>query len=68
VIAVEAGKTYCSGEIKLSILPNTREFRSSLGSCNQQSKIYSLKFRFGVLAQLVERLNGIDFSVRRFAK
>ncbi len=41
-------------------MPRLRRFRSSLGSCNQQSKIYSLKFRFGVLAQLVERLNGIE--------
>jgi hypothetical protein len=31
-----------------------------LGSCNRQSKIYNLKFFRGVLAQLVERLNGIE--------
>ena len=29
-------------------------------SCNSQSKIYNLKFLAGVLAQLVERLNGIE--------
>ena len=32
----------------------------SLASCNRQSKIYNLKLFFGVLAQLVERLNGIE--------
>jgi len=29
-------------------------------SCNPQSKIYNLSFFTGVLAQLVERLNGIN--------
>jgi hypothetical protein len=33
-------------------------FRPS--SCNPQSKIYNLSFFTGVLAQLVERLNGIE--------
>ena len=30
------------------------------GGCNLQSEIYNLKFFAGVLAQLVERLNGIE--------
>jgi hypothetical protein len=30
------------------------------GSCNRPSKIYNPKFSGGVLAQLVERLNGIE--------
>ena len=29
-------------------------------SCNLRLKIYNLKFVYGVLAQLVERLNGIE--------
>ena len=32
----------------------------SVASCNQRSKIYNQKFFYGVLAQLVERLNGIQ--------
>src|SRR4030095_2262707 len=38
----------------------SEDLPSSLGSCNRQSKIYNLKFFHGVLAQLVERLNGIE--------
>ena len=30
------------------------------GGCNSQAEIYNLKFFAGVLAQLVERLNGIE--------
>src|SRR4030095_3242186 len=33
---------------------------SPAAGCNLQSEIYSLKFFAGVLAQLVERLNGIE--------
>jgi hypothetical protein len=33
---------------------------ASQTGCNRQSEIYSLKFLTGVLAQLVERLNGIE--------
>ena len=31
-----------------------------LAGCNSQSEIYNLRFFTGVLAQLVERLNGIE--------
>jgi hypothetical protein len=31
-----------------------------LAGCNPQSEIYNLRFFTGVLAQLVERLNGIE--------
>ena len=31
------------------------------GGCNPQSEIYNLKFLAGALAQLVERLNGIEY-------
>ena len=34
--------------------------KSQLACCNPQSEIYNLKFFAGVLAQLVERLNGIE--------
>jgi hypothetical protein len=30
------------------------------GGCNLESEIYNFKFSAGVLAQLVERLNGIE--------
>ena len=33
--------------------------KPQLTGCNRQSEIYSLRFFAGVLAQLVERLNGI---------
>jgi hypothetical protein len=33
--------------------------KTPLASCNLQSEIYNLKSVLGVLAQLVERLNGI---------
>ena len=41
---------------------DTRLFlaKSTWRSCNLQSEIYNLQFSRGVLAQLVERLNGIE--------
>ena len=35
--------------------------KSQLACCNPQFEIYNLKFFAGVLAQLVERLNGIEY-------
>src|SRR5207249_9422606 len=46
--------------MRLPILPIAQRFRSLFASCNRQSKIYNLRFFRGVLAQLVERLNGIE--------
>ena len=46
--------------MRLSILPIVQRFQLLFASCNRQSKIYNLKFFDGVLAQLVERLNGIE--------
>src|SRR5438093_4951740 len=46
--------------MRLPILPIAQRFRSLFASCNRQSKIYNLQFLHGVLAQLVERLNGIE--------
>src|SRR5205809_1657526 len=46
--------------MRLPILPIAQRFRSLFASCNRQSKIYNLRFLAGVLAQLVERLNGIE--------
>ena len=37
-----------------------RSFQFRAVSCNLQSEIYNLQFVNGVLAQLVERLNGIE--------
>ena len=42
-----------------AILAARRRFNGA-GSCNRPSKIYNRKFSGGVLAQLVERLNGIE--------
>src|SRR5213082_4073563 len=60
VIVIEAGRTCNSSEMRLPILPIAQRFRSLFASCNRQSKIYNLRFFRGVLAQLVERLNGIE--------
>src|SRR5207249_12210929 len=46
--------------MRLSILPIVQRFQLLFASCNRQSKIYNLRFFRGVLAQLVERLNGIE--------
>src|SRR5207244_10564599 len=46
--------------MRLSILPIVQRFQLLFASCNRQSKIYNLRFFRGVLAQLVERLNGIQ--------
>jgi hypothetical protein len=40
-------------------LATPRKFNGD-GSCNRRSQIYNRKFSGGVLAQLVERLNGIE--------
>ena len=37
-----------------------RAVQNQRASCNRQSEIYNLQFSRGVLAQLVERLNGIE--------
>ena len=44
--------------LQASTVTASKLFRPS--SCNPQSEIYNLKFFTGVLAQLVERLNGIE--------
>src|SRR5438876_2471572 len=46
--------------MRLSILAIVQRFQLLFASCNRQSKIYNLRFFYGVLAQLVERLNGIE--------
>src|SRR5213596_2329005 len=44
--------------VQVSTVTSSKLFRPS--SCNPQSEIYNLWFFTGVLAQLVERLNGIE--------
>ena len=60
VIAIAAGKTLLLEKERL-IQPQSRQTsRLSVASCNQRSEIYNQRFFCGVLAQLVERLNGIQ--------
>ena len=60
VIVTEGGRTLLLEAMRLSILPIVQRFQLLFASCNRQSKIYNLRFFRGVLAQLVERLNGIE--------
>ncbi len=59
MIALEASKTLLLDRDAIFDLAQKVGFRLSLGSCNRPSEIYNLS-SFGVVAQLVERLNGIE--------
>ena len=59
-IAIEAERTLLLERDTIADFANRSRFRSSFASCNRQAKIYNLRFFHGVLAQLVERLNGIE--------
>src|SRR5262249_15930134 len=53
------GRTGVEVSSRLSFVGQRRCLMMDWRSCNRQSKIYNWKFFLGVLAQLVERLNGM---------